>query len=416
MWTQASSDHYAPRSTDTEDAAIVIAPITTPVDKPGHSEDGLKIPCDMWFLTFALLPSEDGIDPTAPVKVDITGTIPWPGFTVDPAGNPSFLDKPKDCTTKTAEMCITSTSYGVSVDGTITSTTGTKTVSECGKVYGCDVNDEDASRTITSATTGTTGAATVTAVVITWEKWKMYEYTDAQVSKVANDARSRLDKRFGKRSSGRQACVTKPGCASWVNTEKVTMKTPEATPTCDQGWKTYTAEVHRGIPTNGGPVRFYIPVADKMGSDGNFTISSDGLKEAVDSLTVSNDDKKSIDSDKGGKNLEIKWKVPDKSAGTYIEIQLKDSDTKGKKPSAFGGISACISNGKDEATTTTDMNGMVCTHYPCTDPNCEQGPAPKPQAACETVEDGIGVPLFYTVTIVANGYSWIEDDGAKLKK
>ncbi|RKL39951.1 hypothetical protein BFJ72_g6680 [Fusarium proliferatum] len=472
----------APESTETDGVAPVIIPITTPVPDPERSDDGIKIPCDMWFFDLCLAPIGGWgfvlppgthppgpppiikIDPTAPIKVDITGSIPWPGFTIDPAGNPTFSSKPDDCKTETAEMCITTTSYGVSVDGTTTSTTATSTISTCGTVYGCDVKGEDSSKTISKTTTVSTETPTVTAIRLTWEEWNIDKYTEAQLNDIADVVQARLDKKFGRftssttqiitteattesfptltrapsigvpTSSGlscvstatytecggsgnREACVEKPSCASWVNTAAVTMTTPEITPFCDAVYETYSATAHAAIPTQGGPLKFFIPVSDDKGSDWDFVIDDVNVKEAVKGWKVGNDDDDSIESGDGGKDLEIKWKVPDDSSGTYVELLFKTSNTNEKRFTftAKGGIVACMPNCKDDATTTTDADGMVCTHYPCHSPNCEQGPAPEPQAACELVEDGLAIPLFYTVTIVANGYSWIDDDGKKLK-
>ncbi|KAF4336785.1 hypothetical protein FBEOM_9342 [Fusarium beomiforme] len=466
----------APKSTETDGVVPVIIPITTPVPDPERSDGGIKIPCDMWFFdlciapiggwSFVLPPGTHPpgpppiikIDPTAPIKVDITGSIPWPGFTIDPAGNPTFSSKPDDCKTQTAEMCVTTTSYGVSVDGTITSTTAESTVSKCGTIYGCDIEDEDTSKTISRTTTASTQTPTITAVKMHWETWHVVDYTEAELDDIADAAQARLDKEFGRSASttpettteafptltnapsgvptssgfscistvtntqcggsgGREACVEKPSCASWVNTAAVTMTMPEITPYCSQGWQTYTATAHAAIPTQGGTLKFFIPTADDKGSDWDFIIDNDDVKEAVKSWKVGNDDD-NIESGKGGKGLEIKWKVPDESNGTYVELELKASEINEKRMAftAKGGVAACMTNCKNDATTTTDIDGMVCTRYPCNSPTCNQGPAPKPQAACELVEDGLGIPLFYTVTIVANGYSWIDDDGKKLKK
>ncbi|KAF5543692.1 factor for adipocyte [Fusarium phyllophilum] len=445
----------APESTKTTGVVPVIVPITTPVPDPERSDNGIKIPCDMWFFDLCLAPIGGWsfvlppgthppgpppiikIDPTAPIKVDITGSIPWPGFTIDPAGNPTFSSKPDD---------------------------SQSTIATCGTIYGCDVEGEDSSRTISKTTTVSTETPTISAIRLTWEEWDIGEYTEAQLNDIADAAQARLDKKFGiftsptsqvtttgattesfptltrapaigvPTSSGfscvstatytscggsgnREACVEKPTCASWVNTAAVTMTTPEITPFCDAGYETYSATAHAAIPTQGGPLKFFIPVSDDKGSDWDFVIDDDDIKEAVKSWKVGNDDDDSIESGDGGKGLEIKWKVPNDSSGTYVELLFKTSDV-GEKRFTFmakGGIVACMPNCKDDATTTTDADGMVCTHYPCHSPNCEQGPAPEPQAACELVEDGLAIPLFYTVTIVANGYSWIDDDGKKLK-
>ncbi|KAM6529247.1 hypothetical protein FALCPG4_007394 [Fusarium falciforme] len=174
-------------------------------------------------------------------------------------------------------MCITSTSYRIFVDGTITSTTATDTVSQCGPFYGCDVEDDDVSKTITSATTATMGFETVTAVMMTWETWDIDEYTDAELHEMAEAAQSRIGEKFGNLTTttsettteamptltrspeiiptssgffcastatytqcggpgGQKACVENPGCAFWVNTEEITMTIPAETPICSAGY------------------------------------------------------------------------------------------------------------------------------------------------------------------------------------
>ncbi|KAG5773336.1 hypothetical protein H9Q73_012159 [Fusarium xylarioides] len=140
------------------------------------------------------------------------------------------------------------------------------------------------------------------------------------------------------------------------------MTTPEITPFCDAGYETYSTTAHAAIPTQGGLLKFFIPISDDKGSDWDFVIDDDNVKDAVKGWKVGNDDDNSIESGDGGKDLKSSGKLP------IILV-------------------ACMPNCKDDATTTTDADGMVYTHYPCHYPNCEQGPAPEPQAAYESVED-----------------------------
>ncbi|KAG9497340.1 hypothetical protein J7337_012135 [Fusarium musae] len=343
----------APESTETAGAVPVIIPITIPVPDPERSDNGIKIPCDI----------------------------------IDPAGNPTFSSKPDDCKTESAEMCITTTSYEVSVDGTITSTTEKSAISTCGTIYGCDVDGEDSSRTISKTTTVSIETPTITAIRLKWEEWNIDEYTEAQLNHIADAAQARLDKKFGRftsptsqvttteatteafptltrapsigvpTSSGlscvstatytecvgsgnQEACVEQPSCASWVNTAAVTMTTPEITPFCDAGYETYSATVHAAIPTQGSHLKFFIPISDDKGSDWDFVIDDDNVKEAVKGWKVGNDDDDSIESGDGGKGLEIKWKVPDDSSGTYVELLFGASDVDEKRFTftAKGGI------------------------------------------------------------------------------
>jgi hypothetical protein len=67
---------------------------------------------------------------------------------------PTFPPEPEGgCETETAEMCITSTSYGVSVSNSETKTTTTAVLSTCGTILGCNLEDTETTVTTTSATT-----------------------------------------------------------------------------------------------------------------------------------------------------------------------------------------------------------------------------------------------------------------------
>lgn len=73
-------------------------------------------------------------------------------------------DPEKQCETKSASICSTTTSFGVSTTGTVTRTTATATSSTCQTVYGCDVKD---SATAT-ATTSVTGACPLPTKARRW--------------------------------------------------------------------------------------------------------------------------------------------------------------------------------------------------------------------------------------------------------
>lgn len=62
-------------------------------------------------------------------------------------------------------MCITSTSYGVSVSNTETKTTTTAVLSTCATILGCNLEDVETTVTTTSATTTTPTGTPIPHVV-----------------------------------------------------------------------------------------------------------------------------------------------------------------------------------------------------------------------------------------------------------
>jgi len=83
-------------------------------------------------------------------------------------------------------------------------------------------------------------------------------------------------------------------------------------------------------------------------------------------------------------------------------------------PTVVSLLPLSIPNHRLIKSQTTSPDGEVCKLYPCsTDPECEPGGPITPEAACEVIEDGDIIPLWYDVTIVTNGF--ITDNGASLK-
>ena len=80
----------------------------------------------------------------------VSGTLgPFPSITLLPGGSVTFEPEPPDCKTETAQLCETGTSFGVtSTDGTL-KTTKTAVTSVCATVFGCDLSDEDKTKTTT---------------------------------------------------------------------------------------------------------------------------------------------------------------------------------------------------------------------------------------------------------------------------
>ena len=66
-----------------------------------------------------------------------------------PDGKLTWEDKPTDCAEDTATLCETTTSYGVTTIKGTPSTTATATPSVCQTILGCDLSDEDKTKTTT---------------------------------------------------------------------------------------------------------------------------------------------------------------------------------------------------------------------------------------------------------------------------
>lgn len=177
-----------PTSTTSEGGIII--PITTPVSEPKPGETSSIIPCNTWFFNFCLNwgdfnifgwgvilppgphppgpPPAISFPPLIGITVEVKGPLPtWPSYTIGPDRMPTFPPKPSgpdgECETDSAEICLTRTSFGISVTATETITTATQVLSTCGTVYGCKVND--ASATETTASTQSATETPVTYVV-----------------------------------------------------------------------------------------------------------------------------------------------------------------------------------------------------------------------------------------------------------
>lgn len=126
-------------------------------------------------------------------------------------------------------MCITSTSYAVSVGDSTTKTTSSDVLTSCGTIYGCDIEDSDATTTLAS----TTSYTTTSAAQITWEEWDDDE-TDADFSSAGEIAQSKIDSVFG--TSNATSTTTK----ATTKTSATGTTTSAATTTeCDAASITY---------------------------------------------------------------------------------------------------------------------------------------------------------------------------------
>ncbi|KAI1755067.1 pectin lyase fold/virulence factor [Xylaria castorea] len=166
-----------------------IIPVTTTVDKPEPTSDGVVVSCKAWFFFICIswgdlhvggwhwiLPP--GIYPPGPPPIgiiqwppgfQIEGTLPpWPKITIGNDNQITTQDEP-ECETETVELCTTTTIFSATTTTNgITTTTATSTLSYCETITGCSVSGSDSSTTSTIVV----GTQT-TAPVGTWndESW-----------------------------------------------------------------------------------------------------------------------------------------------------------------------------------------------------------------------------------------------------
>ncbi|OTA53663.1 hypothetical protein K449DRAFT_401464 [Hypoxylon sp. EC38] len=169
----------------------VIEPVTTSVDKPKPADNGVVVPCHLWFISLCVQPDNikiggwkfklpPGVYPPGPPPppalrlpspLTIRGTLPpWPKVAIGNDKLPTYSAEPTQCETKTAYLCATTESIGPST---------TETASSCEKIIGCNVQDSDSTKTnsctaskvtsfLVSCSTGsaTSSCTTVTSSVI----------------------------------------------------------------------------------------------------------------------------------------------------------------------------------------------------------------------------------------------------------
>ncbi|KAK3317422.1 pectin lyase fold/virulence factor [Cercophora scortea] len=180
-----------------------IVPVTTSVSKPQPTDNGVVVPCAVWFFVFCIswgnihigawvwsLPP--GIYPPGPPPIglirfpsgfNIEGKLPpWPRITI---GQDKQLttDKQPDCETKTAQACTTTTFFSATATKNgATSTTLTSTSKHCETISGCSIRGSDASATTTNVQFGTQTIAPVGS----WpsEAWPAADMGEAYSSSV----------------------------------------------------------------------------------------------------------------------------------------------------------------------------------------------------------------------------------------
>lgn len=94
----------------------------------------------------AVISGPPGIDWPKIPGITIKGELPpWPPLTIPEKGPVPTPEKPSNCKTQTAEICMTRTSGAGVVEGGTTRTTSVTTTETCATIYGCKVEDESTS-------------------------------------------------------------------------------------------------------------------------------------------------------------------------------------------------------------------------------------------------------------------------------
>ncbi|KAI1272435.1 glycoside hydrolase family 55 protein [Xylaria sp. FL0933] len=152
-----------------------IVPVTTSVDKTTPTDDGVIIPCHLWFFNICIdgvirgwhLILPHGRFPPGPPPPYIRwptplATIgplpPWPEITIQPDNSIDYDDEPDECTTQTASVCSTTLFVTATVTGGTTTTTTSTSTGSCETIEGCSVTNSG-----TTSSTTTTVACTPTS-------------------------------------------------------------------------------------------------------------------------------------------------------------------------------------------------------------------------------------------------------------
>ncbi|OBT86923.1 hypothetical protein VE02_04416 [Pseudogymnoascus sp. 03VT05] len=167
-----------------------IIPVTTSIDKPQPTDDGVVVPCKAWFFFiciswgelhinawhWVLPPGIYGPGPPPiglirwPPGITIKGNLPnWPKITIG-RDNQITTEGEGECETQTAEACTTTTN--VSADSTLSS------ASMCETISGCSISVSDESTTVIGTQTP--------APIGTWhdEVWATMTLGDAYSNSV----------------------------------------------------------------------------------------------------------------------------------------------------------------------------------------------------------------------------------------
>ncbi|KAI0443520.1 pectin lyase fold/virulence factor [Xylaria telfairii] len=215
-----------------------ITPVTTTVDEPEPTDDGVVVPCTAWFFFICISWGEThvggwhwilppGIYGPGPPPInlirwppgfEIEGTLPpWPKITIGNDNQITTEEEP-ECETKTASVCTTTTFFSATTtnDG-VTTTTFTTATAHCETISGCSVSGSDETTTTTDVEVGTQTIAPVG----TWndEMWPTTDPGSAYSSSVFAALSSQLA--ADEASNGGSVISFTPG--------------PTASPTCASG-------------------------------------------------------------------------------------------------------------------------------------------------------------------------------------
>ncbi|QIW94884.1 hypothetical protein AMS68_000402 [Peltaster fructicola] len=164
-------------SSSTTQPAGIYPYFRPPPPAPTQTDDSSVFSCKVWFFFICIdwidihiggwtIKLPPGIRPPGPlppinfpkgITVNIKGNPPdWPEITVGRDNIPTYSSKPDNCKTQSAEMCLTTTSFGVSGD----KTTATQVLSTCATIYGCEATGKNSATTTTMTKSACTSQIT----------------------------------------------------------------------------------------------------------------------------------------------------------------------------------------------------------------------------------------------------------------
>ncbi|KAK6849442.1 hypothetical protein PG995_013275 [Apiospora arundinis] len=293
-------------------------------------------------------------------------------------------------------------------------------------------SSSSASKTSSGPSSSKTTSKISSASSSTTSKSSSRSATNSQSSKTSStktSGSSPVSK--GSSSTTQPPRVTAPSVTIGSSSEKVDK--------CETGYGSYSMMAKATAPANAKSQRFYVPRADFSGGMDWSVEFVDGFvgddpkkfdknkptdpKTVVASWSVGTSEQKDpVAKGKGGKDMKIEWKAPDKATnleppeGTFVElVYVEPVGQQEWGIIAKGGKAACMPDScNGPPRVVSDDNGKVCKKWPCsTQIVCSDDGPVKPRADCLVIEDGVIVPMWYEVSIVANNF--IEDGGAKLK-
>ncbi|KAI1424015.1 pectin lyase fold/virulence factor [Xylaria sp. FL1777] len=214
----------------------MIVPVSTTVDDPQPTSDGVVVSCKAWFFFICIdygglhvgawhwiLPP--GVYPPGPPPLgiiqfpsgfQIQGTLPpWPKITIGNDNQITTEDEP-ECQTETADLCTTTTIFSATTTTNgMTITTATSTSSHCETITGCSVTDSDSTTTSNTETVGTQTIAPVgTFPHESWTSVGEDGYSSSVFSQLSRDLAAESISDAGSVISFTPGPTPSPTCAS----------------------------------------------------------------------------------------------------------------------------------------------------------------------------------------------------------